>query len=70
MPNTQIPTRLRPGAIRRGVVRAYQGHAEHSRARREHDQAIERYPSFELEHGLQVARSIEKGKGGCPFCGD
>jgi len=70
MPNTQIPTRLRPGAIRRGVVRAYQGHAEHSRARREHDQAIERYPSFELEHGLQVARSIEKGKGGCPFCGE
>jgi hypothetical protein len=70
MPNTQIPTRLRPGAIRRGVVRAYQGHAQHSRARREHDQAIERYPSFELEHGLQVARSIEKGKGGCPFCGD
>jgi hypothetical protein len=52
------------------VVRAYQGHAQHSRARREHDQAIERYPSFELEHGLQVARSIEKGKGGCPFCGD
>jgi len=70
MPNTQIPTRLRPGAIRRGVVRAYQGHAQHSRARREHDQAIERYPSFELEHGLQVARSIEKGKGGCPFCGE
>jgi hypothetical protein len=70
MPNTQIHTRLRPGAIRRGVVRAYQGHAEHSRARREHDQAIERYPSFELEHGLQVARSIEKGKGGCPFCGE
>jgi len=70
MPNTQIHTRLRPGAIRRGVVRAYQGHAQHSRARREHDQAIERYPSFELEHGLQVARSIEKGKGGCPFCGD
>ena len=70
MPNTQIHTRLRPGAIRRGVVRAYQGHAEHSRARREHDQAIERYPSFELEHGLQVARSIENGKGGCPFCGE
>jgi hypothetical protein len=70
MPNTQIPVRLRPGAIRRGVVSAYQGHAQHSRARREHDQAIERYPSFELEHGLQVARSIEKGKGGCPFCGE
>jgi hypothetical protein len=69
MPSTQIPTRLQPGAIRRGVVRVYQGHAEQGRARREHDQAIERHPNFALEHGLQVARSIEKGIGGCPFCG-
>jgi hypothetical protein len=52
------------------VVRVYQGHAAQTRARREHDQAIARYPSFELEHGLQVARSIEKGHGGCPYCGD
>ena len=70
MPNSLVPTRLRPGAIRRGVVRAYQGHAEQTRARREHDEAIARYPSFELEHGLQVARSVERGQGGCPYCGD
>jgi hypothetical protein len=70
MPNAPLVTRLRPGALRRGVVRAYQGHAAHSRARREHDQAIERDPRFHLEHGLQVARSVELGRGGCPYCGD
>jgi hypothetical protein len=70
MPNSLVPTRLRPGAIRRGVVRAYQGHAAQTRARREHDEAIARDPSFELEHGLQVARSVERGQGGCPYCGN
>jgi hypothetical protein len=70
MPNTEIRTRLRPGAIRRGAVRVYRDHTAQTRARREHDQAIARDPSFQLEHGLQVARSIEKGRGGCPYCGD
>jgi hypothetical protein len=69
MSNSLLPRNLRPRALRRGVVRAYQGHAAHSRARREHDQAIERDPRFELEHGLQVARSVERGHGGCPYCG-
>jgi hypothetical protein len=56
--------------MRRGVVRAYRERAEHTRARREHDLAIERDPRFVLEHGLQVARSVEIGRGGCPYCGD
>ncbi len=70
MSNSLVPGRLRPGALRRGAVRAYQGHAAQSRARREHDQAIASDPRFQLEHGLQVARSIERGHGGCPYCGD
>ena len=70
MPNSIVPSRLRPSAVRRGVVRAYAGHSEQRRARREHDSAIATDPRFELEHGLQVARSIEKGVGGCPYCGD
>jgi hypothetical protein len=70
MPDQVIPTRLRPGAIRRGVVRAYRDHAAHTRARREHDQAIASDPRFHLEHGLQVARSVDSGRGGCPYCGD
>jgi hypothetical protein len=69
MPSSLFPARLRPGAVRRGAVRAYRHQAEQSRERREHDQAIARDPSFALEHGLQVARSIEIGRGGCPFCG-
>jgi hypothetical protein len=27
-------------------------------------------PSFKLEHGLQVARSVDSGRGGCPYCAD
>jgi hypothetical protein len=69
MSNSHLPVRLRPGALRRGVARAYQGHAAHSRARREHDHAIATDPGFELEHGLHVARSIDAGRGGCPYCG-
>ncbi len=70
MPNPPIRTRLRPGALRRGVVRAYQGRAEQGRARRAHDEAIARDPRFKLEHGLQVARSLDQGRGGCPYCPD
>ena len=69
MPELIVPTRLRQSAIGRGVVRAYHQHAERARQRREHDDAIARDPSFALEHRLQVARSIEAGRGGCPFCG-
>ncbi len=69
MPSQVIPARLRPGAIRRGVARIYQDHAAHTRARREHDLAIERDPRFQLEHGLHVARSVDDGRGGCPYCG-
>jgi hypothetical protein len=56
--------------MRRGVVRAYRDQAAHTRARREHDLAIASDPSFKLEHGLQVARSLERGSGGCPYCAD
>jgi hypothetical protein len=56
--------------MRRGVVRAYRRQAERSRQRREHDDAIASDPRFALEHRLQVARSIEIGRGGCPYCGD
>jgi hypothetical protein len=70
MRNQLIPSSLRPGAVRRGVVHAYRGQAAQSRARREHDLAIASDPSFKLEHGLQVARSIDAGRGGCPYCAD
>jgi hypothetical protein len=70
MQNQPEPTRLRPAAVRRGVVRAYRDHAEQGRARREHDEAIARDPGFKLEHGLQVARSVDSGRGGCPYCAD
>ena len=70
MPSTPFPVRLRPSAVRRGVVRAYRGRAAKTREQREHDEAITRDPHFALEHGLQVARSIAIGRGGCPFCGD
>ncbi|MGD1052133.1 MAG: hypothetical protein ABR947_13780 [Solirubrobacteraceae bacterium] len=70
MRNQLLPAPLRPSAVRRGVVRAYRDQAAHSRARREHDLAIESDPSFRLEHGLQVARSVDSGRGGCPYCAD
>jgi hypothetical protein len=70
MRNQLLTNRLRPGAVRRGVVRAYRHQAAHSRARREHDLAMVSDPSFKLEHGLQVARSVDSGRGGCPYCAD
>jgi hypothetical protein len=51
------------------MARAYRERSEYLRACREHDLAIERDPGFSLEHGLQVARSVERGNGGCPYCG-
>jgi len=56
--------------MRRGVVRAYREQTEKSRQRREHDFAIAQDHRFALEHRVQVARSIEDGRGGCPYCGD
>ena len=50
------------------MIRAYRQHAELSRQRREHDDAIAHDPRFANEHRLQVARSIEIGRGGCPYC--
>ena len=38
------------------------------RKRREHDDAIAQDPHFALEHGIQVANSIDSGRGGCPYC--
>ena len=70
MRNQLLTNRLRPGAVRRGVVRVYRDQAAQSQARREHDAAIVSDPSFKLEHGLQVARSLERGSGGCPYCAD
>jgi hypothetical protein len=70
MRNQLLPAPLRPSAVRRGVVRAYRDQAAHTRDRREHDLAIARDPGFKLEHGLQVARSLDSGSGGCPYCAD
>ena len=70
MSDSIVPTRLRPSAMRRGVVRAYRQHAETSRQRREHDDAIAQDPRFANEHYLQVARSVDSGRGGCPYCGE
>jgi hypothetical protein len=50
------------------MARAYRGHAEGVRARREHDQAIAADARFAAEHRLQVARAIGLGRGGCPYC--
>ena len=69
MSDSLVPARLRPSAVRRGVVRAYRQHVEQARQRREHDDAIAHDPRFALEHRLQVARSIDAGRGGCPYCG-
>jgi hypothetical protein len=70
MSETTVAARLRPSAMRRGMVRAYREHADASRQRREHDDAIALDPRFASEHRLQVARSIDSGRGGCPYCGD
>jgi hypothetical protein len=56
-------------AMSRVIVRVYRERATASRQRREHDRAIESDPRFALEHRLQVARSIDSGRGGCPYCG-
>ena len=37
MPESLVPVRLRPSAMRRGVVRAYRQHSEAVRKRRQHD---------------------------------
>ncbi len=68
MPSSISTHRLRPRAVSRGVMRVYRERATEMRVRREHDEAIARDPRFELEHGLQVARSVEQGSGGCPYC--
>jgi hypothetical protein len=65
-----VLTRLRPSTMRRGVVRAYGRRTEAARQRREHDDAIAIDPRFASEHRMQVARSIDLGRGGCPYCGD
>ncbi len=70
MSDTNVATRLRPSSMRRGVIRAYRQHSETSRQRREHDDAIAVDPRFASEHRLQVARSIDLGRGGCPYCSE
>jgi hypothetical protein len=56
--------------MRRGVIRAYRNHSVETRHRREHDDALALDPRFASEHRTQVARSIDIGRGGCPYCGD
>jgi hypothetical protein len=51
------------------IYHAYRERAELRGSRREHDDAIAVDARFALEHRLQVARSIDAGRGGCPFCG-
>ena len=70
MSDSIVPTRLRPSAMRRGMVRAYREHTESTRQRREHDEAIAFDPRFANEHYTQVARSVAMGRGGCPYCID
>jgi hypothetical protein len=56
--------------MRRGVARAYSRRTEEARQRREHDDAIAVDPRFAAEHRIQVGRSIDLGRGGCPYCRD
>ena len=70
MSDTIVRSRLRPAAVRRGMIHAYRQRTEQSRQRREHDDAIALDSRFASEHRLQVARSIDIGRGGCPYCGD
>jgi hypothetical protein len=65
-----IPARFRPAAVRRGMSRAYRRHAEVVRKRREHDDAMAHDPRWALEHHIQVAHSIDIGRGGCPYCAE
>jgi len=68
MPNPQLPIRIRTNNLGRNVLRAYRSHAERGRARREHDFVIQSDHRFAVEHRAQVHRSIELGRGGCPYC--
>ncbi|HEX4035838.1 MAG TPA: hypothetical protein VHX66_15445 [Solirubrobacteraceae bacterium] len=70
MSSSVMPARLRPSAMRRGVIRAYRQQSETSRQRREHDDAIASDPRFAIEHRAQIAHSVAIGNGGCPYCGD
>ncbi len=68
MPDSIIPIRLWPRLVRRGADAAHPDRTAHGRKRREHDDAVAQDPSFAREHRLQVAHSIEIGRGGCPYC--
>lgn len=68
MSDSIVPARMRPSSVRRGLVRAYRQHAEESRQRREHDDAIAHDSRFANEHYTQVAHSVAIGRGGCPYC--
>jgi hypothetical protein len=58
-----FPSNLPSLLVRRSRERLGQG-----RDRREHDDAIAADPRFASEHRIQVGRSIDLGRGGCPFC--
>ena len=63
MPDTKVASSLRPSSVRRGMVRAYRHHAERTRQRREHDDAMTLDPRFATEHRMQIFRSIDSGRG-------
>ena len=68
MPPSLLPIRIRPNEVGRSVLRAYRGHSERNKARREHDFVIANDHRFAVEHRVQVNRSGELGRGGCPYC--
>jgi len=50
------------------VLHSYRERSAAQRARREHDDAIASDHRFAIEHRIQVNRSVDLGRGGCPYC--
>jgi hypothetical protein len=63
-----LSPRLRSNTSDHGVVRAYRDRFAQARARREHDDAMASDHRFASDHRLQASRSVDLGRGGCPFC--
>ena len=68
MPTSRFPIRVRLHTVTGTLARACRERAARGQTRREHDLAIEADPRFALEHSVHVARSIDMGRGGCPYC--
>jgi hypothetical protein len=67
MLTSRLPAGLRSEPLKR-LATSQRDRSERKRVRREHDVAMASDHRFAIEHGVQTRRSIDLGKGGCPFC--